>query len=278
MLNYLKQILTSKKFYVTLLSVILMGSGILLILNEYIMPAYTNYYEGVTVPDVREISLTEAEELLTSYGLRFEVTDRRANAAFPADYVIDQTPVPSEIVKPNRKIYLTVNTESNPKVTVPNVEDLSFRNAKIQLQNYGLTVGAVSYESSRFKNSVMRQSIEAGRTVDKGTVVDLVVSDGLGEKMVDVPEIVGLRLTESQGKLREAGLRVGELRFKPSKQVSPNIVLDYSPKQNRVVEGETINLVVSEQFDVKEESESGAVSVDTTYIESDSLQQNDQNQ
>ncbi|MFH5833234.1 PASTA domain-containing protein [Halalkalibaculum sp. DA3122] len=277
MLHYLKDILTSKKFYVTLLSVILVGSGLLLVLDEYVMPEYTNYYEGVTVPDVRELSLDEAEELLTSYGLRYEVTDRRANMAFPANYVIDQTPIPAEIVKPNRKIYLTVNTESNPTVTVPKVEDLSFRNAKIQLQNYGLAVGTVSYESSRFKNSVMRQSIEPGRTVDKGTVVDLVVSDGLGEKMVDVPDIVGLRLTESQQKLREAGLRVGELRFQPSKEVEPNFVLDYTPREDQVVEGETINLVVSERFDVKEESESGAVQADTTYIESDTLQQNEQN-
>ncbi|MDX1637119.1 MAG: PASTA domain-containing protein [Balneolaceae bacterium] len=277
MLNYLKKLLTSRTFYATLFGILVLGSGTLLVLNEVIMPAYTNYYEGVTVPDVRGISLTEAEELLSSYGLRSEVTDRRANSAFPEDYVIDQTPTPAEIVKPNRKIYLTVNTESQPTVEVPNVVNLSFRNAKIQLQNYGLSVGTVSYESSRFKNSVMRQSVEPGRTVDKGTKVDLVVSDGLGEKMVDVPNFVGLRLTEAQQKIRQAGLRVGELRFQPSREVTPNTILDYTPAQNRVVEGESINLIVSERFEVKEETEAGAVSVDTSYVQTDSLQQNPEN-
>ncbi|MDZ7692608.1 MAG: PASTA domain-containing protein [Balneolaceae bacterium] len=192
MTNYLKNLLTSKKFYAILFGFVLAASGILLVLNEIVMPAYTNYYEGVTVPDVREISLEEAGELLSSYGLRYEVTDRRANSAFPEDYVIEQTPTPSQIVKPNRKIYLTVNTESQPTVQVPEVVNLSLRNARIQLQNYGLTIGTISYESSRFKNSVMRQSIPAGRTVDKGATVDLVVSDGLGEKMVDMPDIIGL--------------------------------------------------------------------------------------
>ncbi len=277
MLQYLKQIFTSKKFYYSLLGLVLLGSGSLLVLDEVIMPAYTNYYEGVTVPDVRELSLTEAEELLTSYGLRYEVTDRRANSAFPEDYVIDQTPTPAEIVKPNRKIYLTVNTESHPTVTVPEVVNLSYRNARIQLQNYGLTVGTVSYESSRFKNTVMRQSIEPADTVEKGTAVDLVVSDGLGEKMVDVPNIIGLRLTEAQQKLREAGLRIGDFTYQPSKEVAANTIIDFSPKQNRVVEGETINLTIAERFDAKEESESGAVSVDTTYVQPDSLQQNNQN-
>lgn len=278
MLQQLKNLLTSKKFFITLLSLLVLGSGTLLALNELIMPAYTNYYEGVTVPDVREMDLTEAGDLLNSYGLRYEVTDRRANSAFPEDYVIDQTPTPAEIVKPNRKVYLTVNTESQPTVEVPKVADLSFRNAKIQLQNYGLSVGTVSYESSRFKNTVMRQSVKPGQVVEKGRQIDLVVSDGLGEKMVDIPDITGLRLTVAQQKLREAGLRIGEYRFQPTKDVSPNTVLDYSPQGEQVVEGEDIMLVVSERFEVEEESESGAISVDTTFVEEpDTTQQNDQN-
>lgn len=266
MWQFIKSLLTSKKFYLTILALIVLGAGFLFVLDEVLMPAYTNYNEGVTVPDVTEISLTEAQELLTSYGLRYEVTDRRSNSAFPEDYVIDQIPTPAEIVKPNRKIYLTVNAEAQPTVVVPDVVNLSLRNARIQLQNYGLEVGTISYESSRFKNSVLRQSVTAGKVVEKGTVVDLAVSDGLGDKMVDVPQLVGLSLTEAQRKLREAGLRVGEIRFQPSKEAQPNTILDFSPRENRMIEGQTLKLIVSERFEVKEESESGAVSVDTSFV------------
>ncbi len=274
MLQTLKHILTSKKFYLGIGGLILGGALFLYLLDAFLMPAYTNYDEGVTVPDVTHLSLTEADELLTSFGLRFEVADRRTNSAYPADYVIDQTPTPSEIVKPNRKIYLTVNTASTPKVEVPQVVNLSLRNAEIQLQNYGLQVGTISYESSRFKNSVLRQSVEAGKVVEKGTVIDLAVSDGLGEKMVSVPGIIGIRLSEAQQKLREAGLRVGEIRFQPTRQVPPNTIVDYEPKKEQVIEGETLKLIVSERFEVKEESESGAIRVDTTYIaDPDSTQQ-----
>lgn len=265
MIERLRNLLTSKKFYATISTLVAAGALFLLLLDFVLMPAYTNYDEGVTVPDVTRLSLTEADSLLTTYGLRFEVSDRRSNSAYPANYVIDQTPSASEIVKPNRKIYLTVNTVSTPKVEVPNVVNLSLRNAKIQLQNYGLTIGTVSYESSRFKNSVLRQSIPAGKTVNKGTVVNLAVSDGLGEKMVAVPNIIGERLAKAQQMLRTAGLRVGEIRFQPSKKFSPNTILEFSPKKEKVIEGETFKLVVSERFDVKEESESGAV-IDTTFV------------
>lgn len=265
MFEKFQNLFSSKKFYATVSALIAAGALLLLLLDFVLMPAYTNYDEGVTVPDVTKLELTEADSLLSIYGLRFEVSDRRSNSAFPADYVIDQTPSASEIVKPNRKIYLTVNTISTPKVEVPEVVNLSLRNAKIQLQNYGLSVGTVSYESSRFKSSVLRQSVPAGKTVPKGTVVNLAVSDGLGQKMVDVPNIIGARLAEAQQMLRSAGLRVGEIRFQPNKQYPPNTILDFSPKKEKLVDGETLKLVVSERFDVKEESESGAV-IDTSFV------------
>lgn len=262
--SMLKRILTSKKFYLTILGVILFGACSLLLLDKVIMPSYTNYYEGVTVPDLTRVSLEEAEVKLANIGLRYEVADRRANSAFPANYVIDQQPAATTIVKPNRKIYLTVNTEVKPQVIVPNVTSLSFRNAKIQLQNYGLDVGSVSYESSRFKNSVLRQSIPEGTTVSKGTLVDLVVSDGLGDKIVQIPEIIGLRLPQAQLKLREAGLNIGEILFRPSKEVVPNTVLDFTPKVTEIIEGESLDLVISERFDAIEQVEGGVVNIDST--------------
>lgn len=264
--NMLKSIFTSKKFYLSILGVVLLGITSLFLLDKVIMPNYTNYYEGLTVPDLTRITLDEAEEQLTSIGLRYEVADRRANSAFPANYVIDQQPSANTIVKPNRKIYLTVNTEVKPVVVVPNVINLGIRNAQLQLQNYGLEVGSISYESSRFKNVILRQSITQGDTVAKGTTIDLVVSDGLGSKVVTIPEIIGLRLPQAQLKLREAGLRLGEIRFRPSRDVAPNTVLDFTPKITEIVEGETINLVISERFEAIEPEEGGVINIDSTGV------------
>ncbi len=273
----LKQILTNKYLYICFGTVVLVGATTLYTLDKFVMPMYTHYNEGVTVPDVTRISLEEAEAVLTNYGLRVEVADRRANSAFPADYVIDQSPAAAIIVKPNRKVYLTVNAAVKPQVVVPNVINLSLRNAQIQLQNYGLNVGSISYESSRFKNAVLRQSISEGITVEKGRSIDLVVSDGLGDKIVDIPEIIGLRLPEAQLKLREVGLRVGEIRFQPIKDIIPNTVLDFTPKVTQLVEGATLTLVISERFEAIEVIEGGAVIVDSTRNNSPTPQSNNQN-
>ncbi|WP_340105807.1 PASTA domain-containing protein [Rhodohalobacter sp. 8-1] len=270
-MDIIKKILTSKWFYYILgggtLFAILIGA----LANFVIMPEYTNYNEGVTVPDVTKISLDDAQTLLTDYGLRYEVLDRRANSAFPANYIIDQSPQPLQLVKPNRKVYLTVNTEVSPKAVVPKVVDLSFRNAKIQLENYGFTLGTTSYESNRFRNTVLRQSLTPGDTVDRGAAVNLVISDGLGDRRVTIPDIVGLRLSQAQQRLRQTGLRVGEIRFQPSRE-EPNTVLSFSPDVEELTEGEELTLLVAERFDAREESESGAVGADTTMSASDSMQ------
>lgn len=271
----LKAIFKDKRLYLLLGSIFTFGVVILLILDFLVMPYYTNYNEGLTVPDVTKTSLEEAESTLQKYGLRYEVLDRRANAAYPADYIIDQSPSPRQIVKPDRKIYLTVNTATAPQSVVPDVRNMSLRNGEIQLENHGLTVGAISYESSRFRNTILQQSVAPGDTVNRGTTINLTVSDGLGTRTIKVPDITGLRLSEAQQQITSSGLRVGEIRYQPSRDVAPNTVLSFSPNEDELTEGETIQIVVSERFDAREESESGVIIDDSTsVVPPDSIDEN----
>src|SRR5690625_781841 len=158
-------------------------------MDLWIMPYYTNYNEGVTVPDVTRLPLDEAEALLETYGLRHEVLDRRAHSAYPANYIIDQTPEAMQIVKPDRQVDLIVNTDATPKTVVPNEVNLSLRNADIPLETHGLAIGTRSYETARFINTRRRQSVAAGDTVARGTGVELPVSDGLGSRVVQNPDL-----------------------------------------------------------------------------------------
>lgn len=263
-MDFIKYIFTNKFSYYITGGLVFFAILMAVLLNFVIMPNYTNFNEGVTVPDVTKISLEEAEELLEQYGLRHEVLDRRANAVFPANYIIDQAPSPLQIVKPNRKVYLTVNTEVRPTAVVPDVVDMSLTNARIQIENYGFTVGSTSYETARFRNTIIRQSLTPGDTVDRGAVINLVVSDGLGGRVVDVPDIVGNTLTEAQQKIRRAGLRVEDIRYEATRDAVPNTVLSFSPDEEQLTEGQALKLIVSERFDVREETETGAVGTDTT--------------
>lgn len=258
MLSGLLTLLKDIRLYIGLFIVVAGGSLTLFVMNSYIMPAYTNYNEGLTVPDITKMEVEQATQRLEEIGLRYEVVERRANDLYPPNYVLDQAPEGRSIVKPNRKIYLTVNSSVTPTIEVPEVVDLSLRNAQIQLQSQGLEVGAIDYASSRFQNTVLSQSIAAGTTVETGTAVNLVVSDGLGMTKVEIPEILGKRLGVAQRSLRESGLRVGSIQFQRTDEVEANIVIEFTPADaDSAFEGERIDLLVSERADTEEFDEQG---------------------
>ncbi len=261
-------LLTDKRLYIGLITLAVLAVVTLFLMDRYIMPAYTNYNQGVTVPDVTKKSIADAEDLLSRAGLRFEVMDRRSNENFPPDYVLDQAPDGNSIVKPNRKIYLTVNTSETPTAIVPEIVNLSLRNAQIQLSTHGLELGNVEVASSRFRNTVLSQSVPAGTSVRRGTPVNLVVSDGLGMNKVPIPDLTGKRLAVAQREIRQAGLRVGQIEFQPSAFVEPNTILRFTPSEtDSLFEGDRINLVVSELSDIQETEERGAIITDSTNVE-----------
>ncbi|GEM_PF-55099 len=275
-IDRVKQLLQNRLLYISILGIISAGILMIYTFDRVIMPAYTNYNEGVTVPDLTKLSLDEAQTKLEHIGLRYEILDRRAHSAYPADYIIDQSPSPSQIVKPNRKVYLTVNTDTQPTVVVPEVVTMSLTNARIQLENSGLEVGVISMESGRFRNTVLRQSVSPKDTVAQGTVVDLAVSDGLGDEMVQVPDVVGLSHHEAQQKILEAGLRIGQFTYQPDRDAVPNTVLSISPDRGELREGRAVDLVLSESYDAQEVDEAGAVTDDdATPPDPDDLDQID---
>lgn len=262
------KVFLDKRLYIGIFIIVIVTVAAVYLADRYIMPLYTNYNTGVTVPDVTKLNVEQAKLSLSERGLRVEIIDERMNEAFPPNFVLDQNPPGNSMVKPNRKIYLTVNASEVPTVTVPNIVNLSLRNAEIQLQNFGLQIGNISYASSRFKNSVLSQSVPAGTQARRGTMVNLVVSDGLGMNRVAVPEIVGLRLAEGQRKIRQAGLRVGEFRYQRTFEMEPGRILRFSPAEaDSLFEGETLDLVISELPDAEEAEERGAVIIDSTDID-----------
>lgn len=230
--------------------------AIILLFDLFIMPAYTLHGRGQTVPDVTKMSLPQAREILAQQGLRDSLLDQRYNAQLPPEFVVDQSPAPGSIVKPNRKIYLTINTTTRPQVTVPDIRNLSLRNAELQIRNYGLTVGEISYVSSLFKNSVVEQSILPGEQVERGTTIDLVVSDGLGQNKVDLPQLVGLPLVEAQQMLRDRNLRIGSVLYQTTSQYPVDYVISMKPDDvDSLQEGSLIDLILSRFSDAQESQE-----------------------
>jgi beta-lactam-binding protein with PASTA domain len=157
--------------------------GVIITLAYFSLDFYTRHDSKIQVPNLVKLNPIEAEEKLSSLGLRMVINDTVYLETFKPGVVTEQLPESSEFVKEGRTIYITVNASTRPKVSMPKLVDCSLNLAKALIKNAGLTLGEISYSYGEMgHNLVVSQkiggiSIEPGQKILKGTKVDLVVID-----------------------------------------------------------------------------------------------------
>ncbi len=197
----------------------------------------------LTVPDVTNKTVVEAEAILTKADLGFTLTEAYSATVQPG-YIIKQDPKGHSKVKKGRKIHLTVSKGSEPGI-VPDVKKKSLAEATVMLEKAKLKVGSVSVkaDSSVPKGAVVSQSIAPNKKVEPGTSVDLVVN--ISGSQSEVPSLEGLSLAEAKSKLSKMGLVIGQLSETNSDKAK-GTVLSSSPEAGEVVEkGSSVSLTVS---------------------------------
>ena len=145
---------------------------------------YTNQTSRVVVPDLVGVSINEIDELIIENNLRYEIIDSSFyNQDFDKNTVLEQIPVANKEVKKNRKIYLTTNTSSYGDVILPDLIQLTKRNAVSTLVALDLQIGDFIYEDNIGKDMVLDiklegESIESGSLIPKKSTVDLILGNG----------------------------------------------------------------------------------------------------
>ncbi|MCX6267317.1 MAG: PASTA domain-containing protein [Bacteroidetes bacterium] len=179
--------LFSKKF----LKHFLLAIGIALILIWIVLQSlasYTNHNNYIIVPDYRGQYLTEVLSNPENSNYQFSVIDSIFDADKPKGSVLSQDPFPGAKVKKNRMVYLTITSLVPEKTIMPELRDLTLRQAQSMLESSGLKLGKLSYIKSFDEDAVQNQlfkgrMIKAGTQLDKGSVINLTV--GMGAKAAE---------------------------------------------------------------------------------------------
>jgi len=249
MLSHFGSFLKSRTFFLNLLvAIVLIGAGSFALYNY--LNEYTHHGESITVPDLRGLTKEKLERFIENKHLQYKVVDSLFEVGKTPGTVIEQDPAPDSKVKENRTIYLTINASMPPMVKMPNLIDVSLRQAEAILQTYGLKVGQTIYKPDLAKNAVLDQlyqseKIEPGKEIYKGSVIDLVLGDGIGNAEVTVPNLVGLTKSEALFVLKGSALNIGTLNFDPGvKNEETAKVYKQSPEagSGMIKQGEAIDL------------------------------------
>ncbi len=210
-MNFLKSL--GANIIAIIISIIVVFTVVSLILNSY-----TRHGDSLTVPDIRRLKISEMQRVLSEKKLHFVITDSLFFADKPVLSVVEQNPAPQSKVKEGRIIYITINANSAPTVLLPNLIDVSIRQASAVLINAGLKPGKLIYKPDIAQNVVLDmlyrgQTIKADSKIPKGSTIDLVLGDGLDGSDVSLPDLTGLTLEEASNLLASSSLNKGSVSF-----------------------------------------------------------------
>ncbi|MBD1262932.1 PASTA domain-containing protein [Maribacter polysiphoniae] len=178
-LNFLR----SRTFLVQLVLAVVV-SVVLVIVTLRWLNSTTHHGEFVEVPDFSKMSVMDMRSTVEKVGLRYEVLDSaNYNPNYPRFSIIEQDPKAGTKVKEDRKIYFTVNPSGYKKVTVPNIIQVTQRNASSMLKAVGLDVQRVSYIDELGKDMVYQikykgKYIKPGDKLPKTSKIELVCGNG----------------------------------------------------------------------------------------------------
>jgi beta-lactam-binding protein with PASTA domain len=203
----LKKVFTKALLYNILLALAI--TVILLFLVDYGLKVYTRHGQTMKVPDVRGKKYDDATDILDKNHLDYEILDSAYMPDKPALSIIEQNPKPETVVKSGRTIYLTVNASSAPLAEVPDlVGKSSYKYARIQLEGLGFKVGEPIYKPDPHRDALLSMLVDGKplkqrANIPKGSMIILVLGQGLSNETINSPYLIGLRYEEAVVKLRE---------------------------------------------------------------------------
>ncbi len=140
--------------------------------------------EEISMPELKSIQQSAAEEKLKSVGLKLGVVTEEFSSQ-PSGRVIGQDPRAGTKISKNQVVDLVISKGERPrKVTVPSIVGAAEAAATGAIKNRGLEVGFITKEESRQAvGTVVRQTPPAGSEVEEGTTVDFVLAIEPEEKI-----------------------------------------------------------------------------------------------
>ncbi|MGL4739804.1 MAG: Stk1 family PASTA domain-containing Ser/Thr kinase [Sarcina sp.] len=204
----------------------------------------------ITVPNLATLTETQAIAQLKQANIPYTI-DVEASSDVPKGSVIKTDPAYGTTLTEGQKItlYISTGTKEVEKVQIPNIIGMTLDNAKSTLSQLGLVIQtSQGYSNTVAKGEIISIDPSVGSEIEKGSTVNLVVSQGVQE--VSVPNVVGMSLAQAKQAIQGAGFVVGNVTQEHSDSVANGNVISTSPS-GTTSKGATVNIVVSSGKEVQ---------------------------
>jgi eukaryotic-like serine/threonine-protein kinase len=209
----LKNFLLSKVFLKNLGFAAIIIVGMVMVLLIW-LNLYTRHGQARPVPDFYGLTMSQTAKLAKKNKLRYQVIDSVYTSLVPRGCVAEQNPKPGFKVKKWRNVILTINAYNPEMVAMPNLVDLPIRQAIALISSAGLEMGELRYRPDLSIDVVIEQhyngkNVSEGDSLQKGSVIDLVLGKGLSNQRTSVPNLMGMALEPARNKILTSSLNLG---------------------------------------------------------------------
>jgi len=136
------------------------------------LQGYTHHNKAVIIPDVKGLSLIEAAPFFDNNGLRYNVIDSVYSKEHAPGVIVEMLPAVGSKVKEGRIVFITINANNVQKAAVPDVADLSYRQALALVQSKGFTSVEVKKIPGKYKDLTIGIELN-GKQLSPGELIPL---------------------------------------------------------------------------------------------------------
>lgn len=221
------------KVFLNILLAIALFAGLVWLTFRW-LEQHTNHGKEIPVPNVINMTVQQAVQVLDDAGLDYEVDSAKYSPNYKPFQVLQIYPSPGSRVKGGRAIIMRVNPRTWAPVQVPDVLDrykgLAFR----QLESVGLKIGDTIYEPNIQRDAVIRMQqngniIKPGALLPRFSTIDVVIGTG-PKRNVSVPNLIGLTVQEAKVIIANNLFEIGLVEYDGGTQDDSYIVYYQDPE------------------------------------------------
>jgi beta-lactam-binding protein with PASTA domain len=172
---------------------------------------YTRHGQSRPVPDFIGLTMDQTVQTAKKSKVKFQIIDSVYTSEVSRGCIAEQNPKAGFKVKKWRNIMLTINAFNPEMVAMPNLVNLPKRQAVALIESAGLEMGTPRYIPDISFDVVLKQlyngrEIQEGDSLQKGSVIDLVLGKGLSNQRTSIPDLIGMDFESAKDKIFGASL------------------------------------------------------------------------
>ena len=209
----------------------------------FAFPAEVLPDDGI-LPKVVGKTFEDASAILQKAGFVAQQGESRYHKTIAANIVLQQDPPAGSRQKRGTSVVLAISS-GQKTAEVPVTSNMSQQQARIAIENTGLTMGNVSEQlSDQPRGLVISSSPPPGTKLDLPGSVDIVLSKGPAS--IQVPDLYGRSVGEARSMIEQLGLRIAGVSRDTSSLQPENTIIRQLPAAGQTIPaGGAVSLTVS---------------------------------